>query len=80
MDRSRRNIRPKIVPTALLELIESVPGSRRGSAVEAGREAGQVALEGDVDEASRRFYHDTCLAAQEAIRVAQEQVSLCIAT
>lgn len=62
-----------------MELIESVPGSQGGSAVEGKQEGDQLALEddNDIDEASGSgsLYHQTCLAAQEAIRLAQEQVS-----
>lgn len=59
-----------------MELIESVPGSQGGSAAEEKHETGGPAvLEDDIDEGSRGVYHETCLAAQEAIRVAQEQVS-----
>eukprot|EP00752_Nemacystus_decipiens_P012357 g10954.t1 len=76
--RRNQDFRLKIVPTALMQLIESVPGSR-GSPTdvpEGKQEGGRLVLEDDFDEESRRVackYHETCLAAQEAIRVAQEK-------
>ena len=64
-----------------MELIESMPGSRGGALAEGkedeDEERSQLGLEDGIDEASRTVYHETCLAAQEAIRVAQEQVSRC---